>query len=159
MVRLKFELGNFCSGFECKIYSTHKFVQLSMISGPEYQLEIRTPLVLRITVVRNDRRFIVNSQHITRFSSDSWKSRRRVARDAIVQRNFFPLRMKIVVAFVRKFIRAGSKKRLYGGIKIQDFSRVPCRNSGLRETMKREIMLKSEFPRIRGLNLEGGKGE
>lgn len=59
----------------------------------------------------------------------------------------FFLRMKIALAFVRKFIQSRLEKAmqsLYERIKIQDFSQVPCRNLELPETMKREIMLKSE---------------
>lgn len=48
---------------------------------------------------------------------------------------------------------------VYERIKIQDFSQAPCRNSELRETMKREIMLKSESRGYGVRGLDRGVGE
>lgn len=72
---------------------------------------------------------------------------RKTQRAQLYSEISFLLRMKIALAFVRKFIQFRLEKAmqsLYERIKIQDFSQVPCRNLELPETMKREIMLKSE---------------
>lgn len=79
--------------------------------------------------------------------SDSYEGReygRRVVQRAIVQRDFFSSHIKIALAFVRKFIRTCRRRRL-GVLKFSaPRDRSDCRNSQLRKTMKREIMLKSE---------------